>query len=75
MRFELDPNVEALYVRMHEGGVAETFELGEDVYLDVDGRVLGAEFAEAGDCLARLRSRDGRLQIRSTSTSAQPDAP
>lgn len=68
MRFELDTEVNALYIYFRDipaGGVARTIELQEGVNLDVDdeGRTLGMEFVEAGDFYKFLEKRGGRLDI------------
>ena len=45
MKFEYDPEADAAYVQIVEGEVADTREIADDLYLDVDaeGRVLGIE--------------------------------
>ena len=53
MKLEYSSNSGALYVRLAEGDVAETIEIGDDVYpdvyadLDVDGRPIGVEVLDA----------------------------
>lgn len=51
MRIEFDPSADALYLRLRFGDVAETVELSDNIYLDVDsdGHVLGAEFVNAAE--------------------------
>ncbi len=46
MRFEFDSEADALYVRIKEGPIERTIELGEGVYADLDAedRPLGLEF-------------------------------
>jgi uncharacterized protein YuzE len=65
MRIELDPSVNALYLRLRTGRVERTVELTAEVYLDVDadGQVLGAEFVSADDFLMLVRKQDGVLEI------------
>lgn len=68
MRFELDTEVNALYIYFREiapGGVARTIEIEDGVNLDVDaeGRVLGIEFVEAGDFYGFIERRGGSLDV------------
>lgn len=69
MRFELDTEVNALYIYLRgdipDGGVARTVELGEGVNLDLDaeGRTLGIEFVDAGDLYRFLQDHGGSLDI------------
>lgn len=68
MRFELDTEVNALYIYFREipaGGVARTVELEDGVNLDIDreGRTLGLEFVDAGDFYKFLQDHDGELDI------------
>lgn len=60
MRVQYDRDVDALYVRVRVGRVAETVELRDAVSadLDADGEVLGLEFANADDVLPFLRGVD-----------------
>ena len=65
MKFELDPEANALYLRLRAGRVHRTVEFAPDVYLDVDpaDNVLGAEFVHADDFLTLVRQHDGGLEI------------
>ncbi|MDP9356049.1 MAG: DUF2283 domain-containing protein [Chloroflexota bacterium] len=65
MRMEYSPEVRALYVRLGTGEVAETMELEELVYVDLDaeGRPLGVEFVAAEDLLPFLERRGGVLDL------------
>lgn len=65
MRIEHDPSVDALYFRVRAGRVAETVELSDDIYLDVDpdGQILAAEFVNAGEFFAVLQRHGGHLDI------------
>ncbi len=65
MRIEHDPSVDALYLRLRIGHVAETVELSDSIYLDVDpdGHILGAEFVNAGEFFAVLERHGGHLDI------------
>jgi uncharacterized protein YuzE len=76
MRFELDTEVNALYISLREipesesGTVARTVELGtgacqEGVNLDIDseGRILGLEFVNADDFGRFLAAHGGDLDL------------
>jgi uncharacterized protein YuzE len=68
MRFELDTEVNALYIYFREipaGSVARTIELQEGINLDVDaeGRILGLEFVDADDFHRYLAEHGGTLDI------------
>ena len=65
MRIEHDPTVDALYLRLRAGNVAETIELSDSIYLDVDGEghILGAEFVDAAEFFAVLQRHGGQLDI------------
>jgi uncharacterized protein YuzE len=70
MRFELDTEVNALYIYFRSeailpGGVDRTIELEEGINLDVDAedRILGMEFVEAGDLYTYLEAHGGELDI------------
>lgn len=69
MKFELDTEVNALYIyfrgEIPAGGVAQTIELREGVNLDIDreGYTLGLEFVEASDFHEFLSERGGSLAI------------
>lgn len=68
MRFELDTEVNALYIyfrEIGEGEVARTLEVAEGVNLDLDkdGNTLGLEFVEASDFYRFLEARGGGLSI------------
>ena len=67
LRLKYDPSAVALYVTLREGDIAETVEIEEMVYLDLDhdARPLGIEFAAAGDILAFLERRGGEFVIPS----------
>lgn len=68
MRFELDSEVNALYIYFRPvgpGEVARTLTLAEGVNLDLDkdGNTLGLEFVEASDFTAFLAAHGGSLSI------------
>jgi len=84
MRFEFDPKSGAIYVRIRDGEIAETLEIGDPgfgAYLDVDqeGNVLGVEFLSL-EKFAELTTRSrGKVEIpdtvRETDTVPQPSPP
>lgn len=70
MRFELDSEVNALYIYLRgktvpDGGVAETIKIEDGVNLDIDseGFVLGMEFVDADDFPRFIERRGGGLDI------------
>lgn len=69
MRFELDSEVNALYIYFRDeipaGGVARTIEVEEGVNLDVDaeGLVLGMEFIDADDFPGFIARHGGILEV------------
>ena len=65
IRFEYLTDEKLLYVAMGEGPVAETIELEESVYMDLDanGRPIGIEFLNADDFLSFLERRGGGLSL------------
>ncbi len=74
LRFRYDPEAGALYVRMREGAVADTIEVEELVYLDVDedGRPLGIEFVVAEQLPEFLTRRGGEFVL--PAVVSDPDA-
>lgn len=65
MTLTLDSSVDALYIHLHAGDIAQTVEFEDDIYLDVDhaGRVLGIEMLGVRDFADFLMRYDGRLEI------------
>lgn len=63
--FEYSAEENLLYVALGEGPAAETIELEESVYVDLDasGRQIGVEFLNADDFLASIDLRGGRLLL------------
>ncbi len=63
--FELDEDVNALYVRVKTGTVAKTLKISDSVFLDVDrqNRTIGIEFVDADEFLPFIRQHQGRLGI------------
>lgn len=63
--FKLDPEVDALYLRINAGDVARTVEVEESVFIDVDkdGNTLGLEFVNAEDFLPFIGRHGGQLGI------------
>lgn len=60
---EFDHEVNALYVRLGTGAVAQTIEVGPSVLVDIDanGTALGYEFIDADRFLPYLREHNGVL--------------
>ena len=56
---------DALYMTLREGDVAETVEVEESVYVDLDdeGRPLGVEFVSAAVLLPFLQRRGGEFVV------------
>ena len=65
IRFEYSADENLLYVALGEGPAAETLEVEESVYvdLDADGRPIGIEFLNADDFLPFLLRRGGQLTL------------
>lgn len=65
MKFKLDQEVNALYIKANAGEFSETLEVGPDVYMDVDkdGRILGIEFLDPEYLIQFLRERGGELDF------------
>jgi uncharacterized protein YuzE len=59
MRFELDRDINALYIRLRPGDVTRTIELTDSVYADLDAEdaPLGIEFINADEFVPFLRDR------------------
>lgn len=60
-----DADADAMYLRLRDGTVADTVEIEEMVYVDIDadGQPLGVEFVVASDFLAFLTRRDGEFVV------------
>ena len=65
MRFRYDPESGALYVRVREGDIEETLDLGSGAYLDIDrdGNVVGAEFLSLEEFTEIVEAHDGVLNL------------
>ena len=65
IRFEYSPDENLLYVALGEGPAAETVEVEESVYVDLDGdgRPIGIEFLNADDFLPFLARHGGQLTL------------
>jgi uncharacterized protein YuzE len=61
MQFQFDQDANALYIALHEGPVAQTIEITDMVYVDVDasGTPLGIEFVSADEFVPFLRRLQG----------------
>jgi uncharacterized protein YuzE len=58
MEFQLDRDVNALYIKLRPGKVARTIELTDSVYadMDADDAAIGIEFLNADEFLPFLRA-------------------
>lgn len=56
MKFEYDPEANAAYLQINEGEVADTREIADNLFvdLDADGQVLGVEILSLRAGGARL---------------------
>ncbi len=59
MEFQLDRDVNALYIKLRPGKVAQTIEVTTTIYvdLDADDAPIGIEFTNADDFLPFLRDQ------------------
>lgn len=64
-QFRHDADVNALYIRFAEAPVAQTVEVEELVYmdLDADGQPLGIEFVDADDFLPFIQRHHGNVEL------------
>jgi len=65
LRISYDPDVDALYLRLAPGPVAETVEIEESVYVDLgaDGSPIGVEFVSGADFLPFVTRRGGEFVL------------
>jgi uncharacterized protein YuzE len=58
MEFQLDRDVNALYIKLGTGTVARTIELTDSIYVDMDAAdaPIGLEFTNADEFIPFLRS-------------------
>ena len=65
IRFEYSPDENLLYFALGGGPSAETLEVEESVYLDLDsdGRPIGIEFLNAADFLPFLGRHGGHVSL------------
>lgn len=65
LRLKYDPDAEALYLTLREGLAAETIEIEESVYVDLDDdeRPIGVEFLNPGDLIGFLTRRGGEFVL------------
>ena len=65
IRFEYSADENLLYVALGVGPAAETIEVEESVYvdLDADGRPIGIEFLNADDFLSFLARHGGQVTL------------
>jgi uncharacterized protein YuzE len=59
MEFQLDRDVNALYIKLRAGHVARTIELTDSIYVDMDAddTPLGLEFINADEFVPFLRDQ------------------
>jgi uncharacterized protein YuzE len=65
--FQYDPDAEAAYIRMSQGEVAETIEITESLYIDVDenGEPIGIEILGVDvSALANLPGAQDETELR-----------
>jgi len=64
-RVRYDAEADAMYLRLRDGAIAETVEVAEMVYVDVDkdGHPIGVEFVVASDFLPFLSRPGGEFTI------------
>jgi uncharacterized protein YuzE len=65
LRLKYDSDAEALYLTLREGLAAETIEIEESVYVDLDAdeRPIGIEFLNPGDLVGFLTRRGGEFVL------------
>ena len=65
LRIRYDADADAMYFRLRDGTVAETVEIEQMVYvdLDADGRPLGVEFVVASEFLAFFARQAGEFAL------------
>lgn len=65
MEFQLDRDVNALYIQLRTGKAARTIEVTDTIYVDMDARdtPLGIEFTNADEFLPFLRSQADNTDI------------
>ncbi len=65
IRFDYSHDENLLYVALGDGPAAETIELEDSVYVDIDadGHPIGIEFVNAVDFLPFLVRHGGRLAL------------
>jgi len=77
LRLKYDPDAEALYLTLREGLAAETIEIEESVYVDLDAdeRPIGVEFLDPGDLIGFLVRRGGEFVLPDRVTEPLAAAP
>ena len=65
MEFQLDRDVNALYIKLRSGKVSRTIEVADTIYVDMDAddAPIGIEFTNADDFLPFLRSQADNADI------------
>jgi uncharacterized protein YuzE len=65
MKMTLHPEINVLYIELHEGEHDQTLEVDINTYIDIDkgGRVLGLEILNAREFLAKLEKEGGSVTL------------
>lgn len=65
MEFQLDRDVNALYIKLGTGAVSRTLELTDSIYVDMDAEdaPVGIEFTNADEFIPFLRSNADNADI------------
>lgn len=65
MEFQLDRDVNALFIKLGTGAVSHTIELTDSIYVDMDAEdaPLGIEFTNADEFIPFLRSHANDADI------------
>jgi uncharacterized protein YuzE len=77
VRFRYDAEVDALYLELREGPAAESIEITDAIYVDVDatGQPIGVEWLDPSGFLAFLRERGGDFELPERVVSPAVSAP
>lgn len=65
MKIAYDRQARALYIQVKEGEVANTVEIGDGVYADIDDQqeTIGIEFLNPDNFLTFIEEHDGVLHL------------
>ena len=77
IRFRYDAEVDALYLELHEGPAAETIEITEALYVDLDatGRPIGIDWLDPSGFPAFVHERGGVFEVPEHVSSPAAPAP